>query len=60
MDRFKEAVLDFKGIESIGPAFADEVFRVFRATHPSVHLVVMNANDEVQKMIRRAESAAAR
>ena len=59
LDRFKEAVLDFKGIESIGPAFADEIFRVFRATHPSVHLVVMNANDEVQKMIRRAESAGA-
>lgn len=59
LDRFKEVELDFKGIDSIGPAFADEIFRVFRSTHPSVHLVVMNANDEVQKMIRRAESAAA-
>jgi uncharacterized protein DUF4325 len=59
LDRFKEVMLDFKGIESIGPGFADEIFRVFRSTHPAVHLVVINANDEVQKMIRRAESAAA-
>ena len=59
LDRFKEVLLDFKGIDSIGPAFADEIFRVFRSTHPTVHLVVINENDEVQKMIRRAESAAA-
>jgi anti-sigma regulatory factor (Ser/Thr protein kinase) len=59
LDRFKEVLLDFKGIDSIGPAFADEVFRVFRSTHPDVHLVVTNDNDEVRKMIRRAESAAA-
>jgi len=58
LDRFKEVELDFKGIESIGPAFADEIFRVFATEHRSVHLKVRNANDEVQKMIRRAESAA--
>ena len=57
LDRFKEVILDFRRVDSIGPAFADEIFRVFRSTHPAVHLVVMNASDEVQKMIRRAESA---
>lgn len=59
LDRFKEVLLDFKRVDSIGPAFADEIFRVFRSTHPAVHLVVINASDEVQKMIRRAESSAA-
>jgi DNA-binding transcriptional ArsR family regulator len=59
LDRFKEAVLDFKGIDSIGPGFADEIFRVFQSTHPAVDLTVINASDEVQKMIRRAQSAAA-
>lgn len=59
LERFKEVLLDFKRVTSIGPAFADEIFRVFRSTHPAVHLVVVNASDEVQKMIRRAESAAA-
>lgn len=59
LDRFKEVELDFTGIDSIGPAFADETFRVFATAHPNVHLEVINANDEVQKMIRRAQSAAA-
>ena len=59
LDRFKEVLLDFKGIDSIGPGFADEIFRVFASTHPAVDLVVINASDEVKKMIRRAESAAA-
>ena len=60
LDRFKEVVLDFNGIPSIGPAFADEIFRVFTSSHPAVHLRVMNASAEVQKMIRRAEDAATR
>ncbi len=35
LERFREVVLDFKGLEEIGPAFADEIFRVFRNEHPS-------------------------
>jgi hypothetical protein len=58
LDRFKEVALDFRGIASIGPAFADEIFRVFATSHPSVHFKVANATDEVQKMIRRAQAAA--
>lgn len=53
-DRFKMVVLDFKGVESIGQAFADEVFRVFSLEHPEVDLVEVNANDAVQRMIGRA------
>ena len=59
LERFKEVVLDFKRVDGIGPAFADEIFRVFRSSHPAVHLQVVNASDEVQRMIRRAEGAAA-
>ena len=56
LERFKEVMLDFKGVESIGPAFADEIFRVFRREHPSVHLIPVATNEEVQRMIRRAEA----
>jgi len=58
LERFREVVLDFKGIDTIGPAFADEIFRVFRSQHPEVNLVVHDASDEVQKMIRRAQAGA--
>ena len=36
LDRFREVILSFEGVASIGPAFADELFRVFRSQHPDV------------------------
>ncbi|MEO7330103.1 MAG: DUF4325 domain-containing protein [Minicystis sp.] len=57
-DRFKEVLLDFKGVPTIGQAFADEVFRVFANLHPDIHLTWNNATPEVESMIRRALSAA--
>ena len=54
-DRFKIVMLDFAGVSSIGQAFADEVFRVFRSKHPEVQLLPINASAEVKRMISRAE-----
>lgn len=53
-DRFKTVVLDFQDVESIGQAFADEVFRVFPREHPNVEIVPIHANPSVQQMIVRA------
>lgn len=53
LERFKEVVLDFEGIEDVGPAFADEIFRVFRAEHSDTHITPVNVNDAVGRMIRR-------
>ena len=55
-DRFKVVMLDFSGILSIGQAFADEVFRVFKKKHPEVDLVVVHAGSEVKRMISRAQA----
>lgn len=57
VDRFKRVMLDFTGVDSIGQAFADEVFRVFPLLHPEVTVVETNANSAVKKMIGRARSA---
>jgi anti-sigma regulatory factor (Ser/Thr protein kinase) len=57
IDRFRKVVLDFKNVNQIGQAFADEIFRVFVRSHPSVDVHFTNANEEVVKMIRRAQSA---
>ena len=59
VDRFKTVVLDFSGVASIGQAFADEVFRVFRTKNPGVEVVPIHASSEVKRMITRAESLAA-
>ena len=50
-DTFLEVILDFQGVTEIGQAFADEVFRVFRNTHPNVHLQPINCSPIVQRMI---------
>jgi anti-sigma regulatory factor (Ser/Thr protein kinase) len=53
-EMFREVLLDFEGVESIGQAFADEVFRVYQAAHPEVKLIPIGANPDVAAMISRA------
>jgi anti-sigma regulatory factor (Ser/Thr protein kinase) len=51
---FKEVFLDFSAVESIGQAFADEIFRVYATGHPELKLTAVNANEQVTRMIGRA------
>ena len=55
MDKFKEVVLDFKGVKDIGQAFTDEVFRVFQNQNPSISIHIARANKRVKGMIHRAQ-----
>ena len=57
IDRFRTVVLDFKNVNQIGQAFADEIFRVFTRRHPGVEVQFVNANGDISNMIRRAQSA---
>lgn len=52
-NEFKEVFLDFKGVTSIGQAFADEIFRVFHNQNPNIKIVYANANKDVDNMIKR-------
>jgi STAS-like domain of unknown function (DUF4325) len=54
LEKFQTVELDFKGIESVGQAFADEVFRVWQAGHTRTIIVPHNANENITFMIRRA------
>ena len=51
-ERFKEVMLDFGGIETIGQGFADEIFRVFRREHPEILIIPINMSDEVNQMVK--------
>jgi anti-sigma regulatory factor (Ser/Thr protein kinase) len=53
-EKFKTVILDFEGVEEIGQAFADEIFRVFALMHPEVKLITANETAEVSQMINRA------
>lgn len=54
VDKFKVVIFDFSGVDSIGQAFADEVFRVFAQQHPDVEISEVRANAAVKQMIDRA------
>jgi anti-sigma regulatory factor (Ser/Thr protein kinase) len=56
LEPFKEVFLDFEGVESIGQAFADEIFRVFKNAHPDIKIVWIRASDNVKNMIKRVMS----
>jgi DNA-binding transcriptional ArsR family regulator len=52
LERFREVVLDFSGVRSIGQAFADEVFRVFADSHPGIVLRRVNVDPALDAVIR--------
>ena len=54
LELFRNVTLDFKGIDYIGQAFADEIFRVFATMNPHTVIIAQNANVDVQSMINRA------
>ncbi|MDD5035640.1 MAG: DUF4325 domain-containing protein [Methylococcaceae bacterium] len=54
IEKFKIVIFDFSDVETIGQAFADEIFRVFAQCHPDIELMPSNANPDVQAMISRA------
>jgi anti-sigma regulatory factor (Ser/Thr protein kinase) len=54
VERFRYVILDFQGVDFIGQAFADEVFRVFALAHPEIEISSVNIVEDVSKMINRA------
>jgi len=53
---FREVLLDFTGVEWIGPAFADEIFRVFHQANPDIKIIAIRASDSVLQMIGRVQN----
>ena len=56
-ERFKRVEIDFAGVSEIGQAFADEMFRVFPAAHPTIRITPINTEPAVDHMIRRVVAA---
>lgn len=58
VELFKTVVLDFSNVDTIGQAFADEIFRVFPTKHPEIELIPVKAKTEIKRMIERAKGGA--
>jgi anti-sigma regulatory factor (Ser/Thr protein kinase) len=57
LERFREVVLDFRGVHEVGQGFADEVFRVWASAHPGVRIAAVEMAPTVEFMVKRAQAA---
>ena len=57
IEKFKVIFLDFNGVKTIGQAFADEIFRVFRNKHKEITILPINVNEKVKFMIKRVDKS---
>jgi anti-sigma regulatory factor (Ser/Thr protein kinase) len=55
VENFRTVMLDFEGIKSVGPAFADEIFRVYKSEHPNIKIYPAHASEEILETIKRAK-----
>lgn len=56
VSRFSETELDFSGIASMGQPFAHEFYTFFPLSHPDIHIIETNMNDNVRKMIEKVKN----
>jgi anti-sigma regulatory factor (Ser/Thr protein kinase)/biotin operon repressor len=56
VELFRSVWFDFEGVETIGQAFADEIFRVFARSHPQIEFVPIHATSQVQQLINSARA----
>ncbi|MBO5261752.1 MAG: DUF4325 domain-containing protein [Clostridia bacterium] len=56
ISKFKEVNLDFADVEEVGQAFCHEVFIVWQSQHVDIKLNILNANEDVDWMIRRVKN----
>lgn len=55
LEKFKSIVLDFDKVPTIGQAFADEIFRVFKNKYTDITITPTNMNDTVRFWVERVE-----
>ena len=54
LEKFSSIILDFDRVPTIGQAFADEIFRVFKNKYPSITITPINMNETVRFWVERA------
>ena len=50
LEKFRQIVIDFDGIQWMGQGFAHQIFVIFSREHPDIQLIPINMNEDVTKM----------
>lgn len=58
LDKFKVIIMDYNRVPTVGQAFADEIYRVFKNKKPDIEIQNINMNESVKFMVERAKSEA--
>ena len=58
LEKFKLIIMDYDRVPTIGQAFADEIYRVFKNKKPDIKIKNTNMNESVQFMIERSKNEA--
>ena len=58
LEKFKTIIMDYDRVPTIGQAFADEVYRVFKNKKPDIEVQNINMNEAVKFMVERAKNEA--
>lgn len=53
LNKFESIIMDFDKVPTIGQAFADEVFRVFKEKYPRIEIQPINMDEAVRFMVER-------
>jgi anti-sigma regulatory factor (Ser/Thr protein kinase) len=56
IEKFSTVILDFSGVDTIGQAFADEIFRVFTRKNPQIALQAINLTPDAERMVIAAKN----
>jgi anti-sigma regulatory factor (Ser/Thr protein kinase) len=56
LEKFKTVLLDFNNIETVGRAFADEIFRVYVKSHPNIQVIPINESDAIQQLVKEIQT----
>jgi len=54
LEKFNDITLDFSDVRIVGQGFVDEIFRVYQNKRPEVAIHFVNANEDVEFMIKRS------
>lgn len=58
LDKFKVIIMDYDRVPTVGQAFTDEIYRVFKSRKPDIQIQNVNMNETVKFMVERAKNEA--
>lgn len=57
LEKYESIVLDYDKVSTVGQAFADEIYRVFKSNRPNIKIESRNMIEPVKFMVERAEKS---